>query len=128
MDANNPWVLQAGLQHVQAHAVPKYKANEEIMTPPQPSELNYCCRPTTELYGTAPFMAGKGAPHDLIEIDDKLRPQSTSEFKKYNDQKPYDFPHQNVKCMLPQRVMEWEPQDTRAEIQNGLFLRRYCKK
>ena len=128
MDAQNPWLLQAGLQHVKAHAVPEYRATEEIMTPPQPSQLNYCCRPTTELYGTAPFMAGKGAPHNLIEVDDALRPQSTSEFQKYYDQKPFDFPNRNVECKLPQRVMSWEPQDTRAEIQNGLFLRRYCKK
>ena len=128
MDPNNPYLLQAGLQHLGAHAVPEYRANEEIMTPPQPSQLNYCCRPTTELYGTAPFMAGKGAPNHLIDVDDRLRPQSTSEFQKYYAGKPYDFPRQDVQCKLPVRTMSWEPESSRAEIQNGLFLQRYCKK
>lgn len=122
----NPWTLQPGIQHVQAHAVPEYRANEEIMTPPQPSNLNNCCRPSCVEYGTAPYMAGKGAPHSLIELDDAMRPQSTSAFEKYYQQHPYSFPSQNVECKLPQRVMSYEPQSTRAEMQNGLFLQRYC--
>tara|TARA_R110002074_G_scaffold41536_1_gene109974 strand:- start:226 stop:612 length:387 start_codon:yes stop_codon:yes gene_type:complete len=128
MDNANPWTLQPGLQHLTAHAVPEFRANEEIMAPPQPANLNYCCRPTTVVYGTAPYMAGKGAPNSLIDVEDELRPQSTSEFNRYYAQNQYDFPYQNVSCKLPQRVMNWEPQSTRSEIQNGLFLQRYCKK
>ena len=128
MDANNPWTLQPGLDLVKAHAVPTYKANQEVLTYPAPSSLNYCCRPTTVEYGTAPYMAGKGAPHSLIAVEDELRPQSTMEFNKYYAQKPFDFPHRDVTCKLPQRTMSWEPQDTRAELQNGLFLQRYCNK
>ena len=55
--------LQPGLAIVQnVGARPSVKANEEVFVYPQPSTLNYCCRPNTMLYGTAPYMAGKGSP------------------------------------------------------------------
>ena len=126
MDANNPWTLQPGLDLVNAHAVPVYKANQEVLTYPAPSNLNYCCRPSTVEYGTAPYMAGKGAPHDLIGVEDELRPQSTMEFNKYYAQNAYSFPSMNVQCKLPVRTRSWDPQDTRGELQNGLFVQRYC--
>ena len=128
MQNSNPYTLQPGLQRVQDRAVPEYRADQHVFVYPQPANLNYCCRPNTVIYGTAPYMAGKGAPHELIEVDDMLRPQSTSEFNKYYSSKPYDFPNKNVECMLPQRTRGYDPESTRGEIQNGLFLQRYCKK
>ena len=120
------YTLQPGLKVVNDHAVPQYRATEHIFTPPQPSNNNTCCRPSTEVFGTAPYMAEKGAPAHLIEQDDALRPQSTKLFKKYAAQKPYDFPRQNVECKLPNRVWTMNPGSTRAEMQNGMFKQRYC--
>lgn len=124
----NPYTLQAGLKLVNDHVIPEYKADQYVFTWPQPASLNNCCRPSTTIYGTAPYMAGKGAPHELIELDDSLRPQSTSFFKKYYDQKPYDFPNKDVSCKLPQRTLNFDPANTRGELQNGLFLQRYCRR
>ena len=128
MEKENPYTLNAGLKLVNDRAVPVYKASEEIFTYPVPSNLNNCCRASTVIYGTAPYMAGKGAPNKLIGLDHELRPQSTSRFNKYYDQKPYDFPMIDVSCRLPQRVRSYDPESTRGEIQNALFLQRYCKK
>lgn len=128
MDASNPYLLQPGLKMVKDHAVPINRADQDIFTYPVPSSLNNCCRPSTVVYGTAPYMAGKGAPNALVETEDELRPQSTTEFNRYYAQKAYDFPQKNVQCKLPQRVRHWDPQSSRGEIQNGLFLQRYCKK
>ena len=120
------YTLQPGLQVVNDHAVPEYKATEHVFAPPQPSSLNNCCRPSTAIFGTAPYMAEKGAPAHLIDQDDALRPQSTKEFNKYYAQKPYDFPRQNMECKLPVRVWSSNPGSTRAEVQNGMFVQRYC--
>jgi|TARA_R110002074_G_scaffold7798_2_gene32933 hypothetical protein len=119
--------LQPGLQIVNDHAVPEYRATEHVFAPPQPSNTGHCCRPSTEIFGTAPYMAEKGAPAHLIDQDDALRPQSTKEFNKTYAQQPYDFPRQNVNCKLPTRVWTMNPGSTRAEVQNGMFLQRYCK-
>jgi hypothetical protein len=82
------------------------------------------------LYGTAPYMAGKGAPAQYIETSDQLRPQSTSQFNKILA-KTYErnfHPLQNVECKLPLRTKTYEPMSTRAETQNGLFQQRYLNK
>lgn len=94
---------------------------------PQPSSLNYGSRPNTMLYGTAPYMAGKGAPEQFVDIADELRPQSTSQFKKpliRTFEKNY-FPLQKMDCSVPLRTMSYEPASTRAELQNELFVKRY---
>ncbi len=123
--------LQPGLAIVQnAGALPSVRANEEIFVYPQPSTLNYCCRPNTMLYGTAPYMAGKGAPAQFIEVSDQLRPQSTSRFNKHLVQ-TYErnlFPLSNMECKVPLRTMSYEPSSTRADVQNGLFQQRYLNK
>ena len=75
--------LQPGLKIVNDKAVPTVCADEEVFVYPQPSTLNYgSSRPNTMLYGTAPYMAGKGSPAEYIEASDALRPQSTSRFNK----------------------------------------------
>lgn len=124
------YLLQPGLQHVQNPAVPVGCATEFVVPNPQPSNLNYCCRPNTMLFGTAPYMAGKGAPNNLVMVADELRPQSTQRFnpKYVETYKDQTFPWQNMKCSVPLRTMSYEPASTRAEIQNGLFDQRYCKK
>ena len=123
--------LQPGMKVVQDHAVPSVCATEEVFVYPQPSTLNYgSSRPNTMLYGTAPFMAGKGAPAQYIETSDQLRPQSTSQFNKILA-KTYErnfHPLQNVECKLPLRTKTYEPMSTRAETQNGLFQQRYLNK
>jgi hypothetical protein len=63
-------------------------------------------------------------------VSDQLRPQSTSRFNKHIVQtyeKNY-FPLNNVECKLPIRTMQYEPSSTRADLQNGLFQKRYLNK
>ena len=123
--------LQPGLKLVQNPAVPVNCETEEVFVYPQPSTLNYGSqRPNTMLYGTAPFMAGKGAPSEYIETSDQLRPQSTSRFNKVLA-KTYEqnlFPLQNMECKLPLRTISYEPLSTRSEVQNGMFNQRYLNK
>jgi hypothetical protein len=123
--------LQPGLKIVQDKAVPTVCATEEVFVYPQPSTLNYgSSRPNTMLYGTAPYMAGKGSPAQFIETSDALRPQSTTRFNKVLA-KTYErgfHPLQNVECKVPLRTMSYEPSSTRAELQNGLFQKRYLDK
>jgi len=124
--------LQPGLSIVQnAGAIAPVKATDEVFVYPQPSSLN-CggCRPITMLYGTAPYMAGKGAPANLIDTSDQLRPQTTSRFNKVVVP-TYErnlFPLTNMECKLPLRSMTYDPSSTRAELQNGLFEQRYANK
>jgi|TARA_B110000444_G_scaffold30512_1_gene25719 hypothetical protein len=121
--------LQPGLSLVQNPAHPPVCATDEVFVYPQPSTLNYGGRPNTMLYGTAPYMAGKGSPAQFIETSDQLRPQSTSTFntsiaKTYENQY---FPIQNVECKLPLRTRTYEPASTRAMTQNVVFNQRYAK-
>ena len=123
--------LQPGLKLVQNPAHPPVCATEEVFMYPQPTTLSYgSSRPNTMLYGTAPYMAGKGAPAQFVETSDQLRPQSTSQFNKIVT-KTYEknfFPLQDVACKLPPRTMSYEPASTRAELQNGQFQQRYLNK
>ena len=123
--------LQPGIKLVTDNAVPTVCANEEVFVYPQPTSLNYVSsRPNTMLYGTAPYMAGKGSPAEYIETSDALRPQSTSRFNKVLA-RTYEqnlHPLQNVACKLPLRTQSYEPSSTRAELQNGLFQQRYLNK
>ena len=123
--------LQPGMKVVQDHAVPAVCATEEVFVYPQPSTLNYVSdRPNTMLYGTSPYMAGKGSPAEFIDTSDELRPQSTSRFNKVLA-KTYErnfHPLQHVECKLPLRTQTYEPSSTRAEMQNGLFQQRYLNK
>ena len=123
--------LQPGIKLVNDNAVPTVCANEEVFVYPQPSTLNYgSSRPNTMLYGTAPYMAGKGSPAEYIETSDALRPQSTSRFNKVLA-RTYEqnlHPLQNVSCKVPLRTRSYEPSSTRAELQNGLFQQRYLNK
>lgn len=121
--------LQPGLSIVQnPGALPAVKATDEVFVYPQPSSVNCgSCRPNTELYGTAPYMAGKGSPAQFIDVSDQLRPQTTSRFNKHivEPHKRNFFPLQNVDCMLPLRSTTYEPTSTRANLQNELFHQRY---
>ena len=124
--------LQPGLAIVQnVGALPAVRATDEIFVYPQPSSLNCgSCRPNTMLYGTAPYMAGKGAPAQFIETSDQLRPQSTTRFNKVVVP-TYErnlFPLSNMECKVPLRTISYEPQSTRAELQNDLFYQRYANK
>lgn len=120
--------LQPGLKIVENPARPSVCATEEVFTYPQPSTLNYgSSRPNTMLYGTSPFMAGKGAPAQFIETSDMLRPQSTSRFNRVVAQ-TYEqnlFPLQDMKCKLPLNTVKYDPVSTTAETQNMQFMKRY---
>ena len=122
--------LQPGLKMVQNPAHPPVCATEEVFVYPKPSTLNYgSSRPNTMLYGTSPFMAGKGAPAQFIETSDQLRPQSTSQFNKIVT-KTYEknfFPLLDMTCKLPPRTLSYEPASTRAELQNAQFQQRYSR-
>jgi hypothetical protein len=121
--------LQPGLKLLDSQALPQTAVTEEVFVYPQPSSLNYANygRPNTMLYGTAPYMAGNGAPNHLIMVDDELRPQSTSQFKKIytNTVERGSFPWQDMGCSTPLRTMSHDPQSTRTQIQNSLFSQRY---
>jgi len=123
--------LQPGMKVVQDHAIPSVCATEEVLVYPQPSTLNYVSsRPNTMLYGTAPYMAGKGSPAQYINTSDELRPQSTSRFNKVLA-KTYErnfHPLQNVECKLPLQTQTYDATSTRADTQNGLFQQRYLNK
>ena len=125
----DPYSLNTSKVFIDNPAVPKNCANDVIFNYPNPSSLNNCCRPNTMLYGTAPYKAGKGAPNDLIMVDDELRPQSTTQFGKiYLDNSSSGFhPFQDMSCSVPLRVHISDPTSTRSQIQNGLFSKRYCK-
>lgn len=122
--------LQPGVQMVNDKAIPPVCATEFVIEPPKPGSLNYCCRPNTMLYGTAPYMAGKGAPANLIQLSDELRPQATTRFDRVyvNNTRGEYFPIQDMKCSQPLRTMSVDPTSTRANLQNGLFRKRYCNK
>lgn len=122
--------LQPNLVQLENPAAPPNCATDAIVAPPQPSSLNYCCRPNTMLYGTAPYMAGKGAPANLVMVADELRPQATTRHDKVyvNNTRGEYFPIQDMSCSLPVRTMSFDPASTRAELQNGLFTKRYCTK
>jgi hypothetical protein len=124
--------LQPGLAIVQnTGALPSVRATEEIFVYPQPSSLNCgSCRPNTMLYGTSPYMAGKGSPAQFIDVSDQLRPQSTTRFNRVIVP-TYErnlFPLANMECKVPLRTIGYEPMSTRAELQNGLFQQRYANK
>lgn len=121
--------LQPGLTQIDALTIPKPCADDFVFEYAKPSSLNMGSRPQTMLYGTAPYFAGKGAPANLVDVADELRPQSTDQFRKiYVDTLNRNtFPWQNVSCMGPVRTIDFEPASTRAELQNGLFMQRYSK-
>ena len=121
--------LQPGLLNTDRESFPVNRAYDYVPAYPQPSSLNTCCRPSTMEYGTAPYMAGKGAPGHLIMVDDELRSQSTKQFKKVLVP-TYErglFPIQDVSRIGPARTMSWDPGSTRSDKQNFLFNARYCK-
>ena len=122
------YALNPNVPRLTREIIPSAPADDVIMTHPQPSSLNYCCRPNTEVYGTAPYMAGKGAPCHLVDVADELRPQATTRFDKpfVNTVARGTFPWQDMKCSVPLRTMSFEPESTRAQTQNGLFQKRYC--
>ena len=120
--------LQPGLLNIDKIAFPPECAYDAITVYPQPSSLNTCCRASTMEYGTAPYMAGKGAPNDLMMLDDALRPQSTKRFNKVLV-RTYErdlFPLQDMSRIGPAPTMSFDPGSTRADKQNALFTRRYC--
>lgn len=125
----DPYSLDTSKLLVDNQSVPAKCANDNVFSYPNPSSLNHCCRPNTMLYGTAPYKAGKGAPNELVMVEDELRPQSTTQFGKiYLDNTSGGFhPIQNMTCSNPLRVNTMDPVSTRAQIQNGLFSKRYCK-
>jgi len=119
--------LQPGLNNVDPGAIPKPCASDFVFEYPVPSHLSYCCRPSTMIYGTAPYMAGKGAPNNLMMVDDALRPQPTTQFRKTYVE-PYKnkmFPWNNMKCAGPVRTPAFEPASSRADLQNTLFMMQY---
>lgn len=59
-------------------------------------------------------------------VEDLLRPQSTTGYKKGPTMAPYDFP--NLYLNGPIAVMDDSPASTRAVIQNSLFKQRYFDK
>ncbi len=122
--------LQPNVRRIEQSDLPVQSATDNVFTHPQPGSLNYCCRPNTVVYGTAPYMAGKGAPNELVMVADELRPQSTTQFGKVfvDTVDRRTFPWQNMECSTPLRTMGVDPTSTRSQLQNGLFSKRYCDK
>jgi len=119
--------LQPGLLNIEQSSLPTNPATDAFVVPPQPSSLHYFGRPNTMLYGTAPYRAGKGAPNSLIELDDTLRPQSTSQFKKiYVDTYEQQvFPLNKIPCNEPIESHVIVPGSTRSDNQNAMYAQRY---
>ena len=66
----------------------------------------------------------------LIMVDDALRPQATTQFRKtyVETYKNQTFPWNNMSCAGPVRVMKFEPTSSRADIQNANFMIQYGRK
>ena len=120
--------LQPGLNILSGGGAPPLnRADEEVFVYPQPSALNYSSRPSTMVYGTAPYMAGKGSPARFIEVSDQLRPQASTRFNKVvvTPHESGYFPLNNTACKVPLRTRTYEPLSTRAYVQNSMFNQRY---
>lgn len=61
-----------------------------------------------------------------INVDDQLRPQSTTGYKKEYQSKAYDFP--NIYPTGPIAVMDIDPVSSRVVVQNELLKQRYFNK
>ena len=60
---------------------------------------------------------------DKTSVEDSLREQTTTSWKKGWSEHAYDFPNSYVN--IPLRVREWNPISTFAENQNTRFFQRY---
>ena len=63
---------------------------------------------------------------DKTTVEDSLREQTTTSWKKGWSEQTYDFP--NTYVTLPLRVLEWNPINTFGEYQNDRFAQRYYTK
>jgi len=126
-DSNMAYQLNTSKVLLDAESLPVDCAYDHVIAPPVVSNLNYAGsgRASTPIYGTAPYMAGKGAPGNLILVEDALRPQSTTFFKKGYQGREYDFPSKDMSCSVPLRTRSWDPTSSRANVQNAVFDRRY---
>jgi len=126
-DSNMAYQLNTSSVLLDSESLPVDCAYDHVMAPPVISNLNYAGsgRASTPLYGTSPYMAGKGAPGNLILVEDMLRPQSSTFFKKGYQGRGYDFPSQDMACSVPLRTRSWDPTSSRANVQNAVFDRRY---
>ena len=108
-------------------SLPKECATSNFVAPPTLTNLNYAGsgRASTPLFGTSPYMAGRGAPANVIMVEDMLRPQSTSYFTKGYAGRSHDFPKNNMECSVPLRTRARDPVSSRANVQNDMFSRRY---
>lgn len=117
---------------VDAGSAPVQCATDNFFMYPQPVNTpQNCgpCRPNTELYGTAPYYAGKGAPAELVDVQDRLRPQSTTRFGRVLVESTRELhPLQDMSCSIPVKVRTSYPSSTRADIQNASFSQMYCSR
>lgn len=113
-----------------ARGAPAECATDNFFMYPQPAQAQgNCgsCRPNTELYGTAPYYAGKGAPSELVDVQDRLRPQSTTRFGRVLVPAGDALhPLQDMSCAGPVKVRTSYPSSSRSDIQNASFSQRYC--
>jgi hypothetical protein len=63
---------------------------------------------------------------DKTAVEDSLREQTTTAWKKGWSEQTYDFPNSYV--TLPLRVIDWNPINTFGEYQNDRFAQRYYNK
>jgi len=63
---------------------------------------------------------------DKTSVEDSLREQTTTSWKKGWSEQTYDFP--NTYVTLPLRVIDWNPINTFGEYQNDRFAQRYYTK
>ena len=112
-----------------ARGAPPQCATDNFFAYPSPANQSNCgsCRPNTELYGTAPYYAGKGAPSQLVDVQDRLRPQSTTRFGRVLVESERQLhPLQDMGCAGPVQVRTSYPSSTRTHMQNASFSQRYC--
>jgi hypothetical protein len=115
-----------------ARGAPVECATDNFFAYPQPAAVkgnDGGSRPNTELYGTAPYYAGKGAPSELVDVQDRLRPQSTTRFGRVLvSESDRLHPLQDMSCAGPVQVRTTYPSSTRSDIQNASFSQRYCNR
>jgi len=81
-------MLDSILKYMTGRKMPTHSADKVIVNTPEMSRGGG--RVYTEVYGTAPFMAGRGAPAHLIMDEDRLRAQTTTSYDKAYTERPYD--------------------------------------
>ncbi|MBP02093.1 MAG: hypothetical protein CMM25_04740 [Rhodospirillaceae bacterium] len=89
---------------------------------PKITNLNFCCPPQTSLIGTAPYIIGRGAASNLVNIESQLRPMTSIQATRSiaaGQPTPMEFIN---KCLEPPSVLPFTRggESSRSNYRNNL--------